>query len=239
MRAERALRRSRNVGSASAAAMSATVFGPRFGISRSRPSDIARTCPTVITPMRHSEFSHRRRSTDLANASSSAFDHSRISSIIADSAPSSARTPCASGPSGPPPPGTCWPPTANATARNALLFVPSVALAHRTAGVFREAGIPAEALDGTTPPEQRYKILARVHRGETRVLASTTRGAASGKRQMSHRPPGEIGQSVVMDHRGRCSGRCGLCCLALGAARGREVGCRSIGLTQRVADGGM
>ncbi len=39
----------------------------------------------------------------------------------------------------------------HASARKALLFVPTVALAHHTAGVFRAAGIPAEALDGSTP----------------------------------------------------------------------------------------
>jgi hypothetical protein len=38
--------------------------------------------------------------------------------------------------------------------------------------VFREAGIRAEALDGNTPWEQRRAILARLHTGETRVVAN-------------------------------------------------------------------
>jgi ATP-dependent helicase IRC3 len=38
--------------------------------------------------------------------------------------------------------------------------------------VFRAAGIRAEALDGTTPGEQRHAILERLQRGETRVLVN-------------------------------------------------------------------
>jgi superfamily II DNA or RNA helicase len=60
----------------------------------------------------------------------------------------------------------------HATGRKAIVFVPTVALAHRTATVFREAGIRAEALDGKTPWEQRRAILARLHTGETRVVAN-------------------------------------------------------------------
>jgi hypothetical protein len=51
--------------------MSAIALGPTCGISSSRRSDIARTSPTVVTPMRCSAFSHRRRNTDRANATSS------------------------------------------------------------------------------------------------------------------------------------------------------------------------
>jgi superfamily II DNA/RNA helicase len=40
------------------------------------------------------------------------------------------------------------------------------------AAVFREAGIRAEALDGKTPWEERRAILARLHTGETRVVAN-------------------------------------------------------------------
>ena len=58
------------------------------------------------------------------------------------------------------------------TGRKAIVFVPTVALAHRMATVFREAGIRAEALDGKTPWEQRRAILARLHTGETRVVAN-------------------------------------------------------------------
>ena len=60
----------------------------------------------------------------------------------------------------------------HATGRKAIVFVPTVALAHRMATVFREAGIRAEALDGKTPWEQRRAILARLHTGETRVVAN-------------------------------------------------------------------
>jgi superfamily II DNA or RNA helicase len=60
----------------------------------------------------------------------------------------------------------------HATGRKAIVFVPTVALAHRMATVFREGGIRAEALDGTTPWEQRRAILARLHTGETRVVAN-------------------------------------------------------------------
>ena len=60
----------------------------------------------------------------------------------------------------------------HATGRKAIVFVPTVALAHRMATVFREAGIRAEALDGNTPWEQRRAILARLHTGETRVVAN-------------------------------------------------------------------
>lgn len=60
----------------------------------------------------------------------------------------------------------------HATGRKAIVFVPTVALAHRMATVFREAGIRAEALDGSTPWEQRRAILARLHRGQTRVVTN-------------------------------------------------------------------
>ena len=60
----------------------------------------------------------------------------------------------------------------HATGRKAIVFFPTVALAHRMATVFREAGIRAEALDGNTPWEQRRAILTRLHTGETRVVAN-------------------------------------------------------------------
>jgi ATP-dependent helicase IRC3 len=56
--------------------------------------------------------------------------------------------------------------------RKALLFVPTVTLAHSMAELFRHAGVPAEALDGTTPTDQRRAILKRLHLGETRLLAN-------------------------------------------------------------------
>ena len=60
----------------------------------------------------------------------------------------------------------------HASGRKALVFAPTVALAHRMAAVFREAGISAEALDGNTPPDDRHGILERLHSGETRVCAN-------------------------------------------------------------------
>ena len=39
----------------------------------------------------------------------------------------------------------------HAEGRKTVVFVPTVALAHRMATVFRDAGVPAEAVDGTTP----------------------------------------------------------------------------------------
>ncbi len=61
---------------------------------------------------------------------------------------------------------------AHAAERKALLFTPTVALAYAMADTFRTAGIPAEALDGTTPGTTRRAILRRLHTGETRVVAN-------------------------------------------------------------------
>jgi len=61
---------------------------------------------------------------------------------------------------------------AHAQDRTAVVFVPTVALAHHMADVFRAAGIRAGALGGTTPGEQRHAILERLQRGETRVLVN-------------------------------------------------------------------
>jgi ATP-dependent helicase IRC3 len=60
----------------------------------------------------------------------------------------------------------------HATDRKALLFTPTVALAYAMAETFRTAGIPAEALDGTTPLATRRAILQRLHTGATRVVAN-------------------------------------------------------------------
>jgi superfamily II DNA or RNA helicase len=60
----------------------------------------------------------------------------------------------------------------HAMGRKAVVFAPTVALAHRIAAVFRDAGIRAEAIDGKTPPEERHGILERLHAGETRVVAN-------------------------------------------------------------------
>jgi ATP-dependent helicase IRC3 len=61
---------------------------------------------------------------------------------------------------------------AYAAARKALLFTPTVATAYAMADTFCTAGIPAEALDGTTPLATRRAILQRLHTGATRVVAN-------------------------------------------------------------------
>jgi superfamily II DNA or RNA helicase len=61
---------------------------------------------------------------------------------------------------------------AHAAGRRTLVFAPTVALAHAMARAFREGGTPAEALDGTTPLQQRHAILARLRDGETQVIAN-------------------------------------------------------------------
>src|SRR2546426_3543198 len=60
----------------------------------------------------------------------------------------------------------------HAAERKALLFTPTVALAYAMADTFRMAGIPAEALDGTTPLATRRAILQRLHTGATRIVAN-------------------------------------------------------------------
>jgi superfamily II DNA or RNA helicase len=60
----------------------------------------------------------------------------------------------------------------HAADRKALLFTPTVALAHAMAATFQRAGIPAEALDGTTPLATRHAILQRLRTGATRVVAN-------------------------------------------------------------------
>jgi superfamily II DNA or RNA helicase len=59
-----------------------------------------------------------------------------------------------------------------AAERKALLFTPTVAMAHAMAETFCTAGIPAEALDGRTPLGERRAILQRLHTGQTRVVAN-------------------------------------------------------------------
>ena len=60
----------------------------------------------------------------------------------------------------------------HAPGRKALLFTPTVDLAHLMAKAFRERGVAAEAVDGTLPLEQRRAILARLRTGETKVVAN-------------------------------------------------------------------
>jgi superfamily II DNA or RNA helicase len=61
---------------------------------------------------------------------------------------------------------------AHAGDRKALLFTPTVALAHAMAETFCAVGIAVEALDGTTPLATRRAILHRLHTGATRVVAN-------------------------------------------------------------------
>ena len=60
----------------------------------------------------------------------------------------------------------------HAAGRKALLFAPTVAVAHAMAAAFVDDGIPAEALDGSTPTDERRDILQRLKTGATRVVAN-------------------------------------------------------------------
>src|SRR5437763_766583 len=60
----------------------------------------------------------------------------------------------------------------HASGRKALLFTPTVELAHLMAEAFRERGVAAEAIDGSLPLEQRRAVLARLRTGETQVVAN-------------------------------------------------------------------
>jgi ATP-dependent helicase IRC3 len=60
----------------------------------------------------------------------------------------------------------------HAAGRKALLFTPTVELAHLMADSFQEAGISAEAIDGSLPLDERRAILGRLRRGETQVVAN-------------------------------------------------------------------
>jgi ATP-dependent helicase IRC3 len=56
--------------------------------------------------------------------------------------------------------------------RRVLVFTPGVRLAHAVATLARARGVPADALDGTTPLEERRALLARFAAGTTRVVAN-------------------------------------------------------------------
>jgi superfamily II DNA or RNA helicase len=56
--------------------------------------------------------------------------------------------------------------------RRTIAFCVDVAHAHDTAALFRKAGIPAEAVDGGMPMEERRAVLARLKSGETKVVAN-------------------------------------------------------------------
>ena len=51
-------------------------------------------------------------------------------------------------------------------------FTPTVAAAYQCAAAFEADGIPAGALDATTPPEERRDLRRRLERGDIRVLAN-------------------------------------------------------------------
>jgi ATP-dependent helicase IRC3 len=61
---------------------------------------------------------------------------------------------------------------AHAMGRTALLFTPTVAMAHAMADALRGHGIAAEALSGETPIEARQAMLQRLKSGETSVIAN-------------------------------------------------------------------
>jgi superfamily II DNA or RNA helicase len=56
--------------------------------------------------------------------------------------------------------------------RTGVVFVPTVALAHETAEAINAEGITCEALDGTTPIDERRAILRRLSDGTTQVVAN-------------------------------------------------------------------
>ena len=60
----------------------------------------------------------------------------------------------------------------HARGRKALLFTPTVAVAYAMAETFRQLGVAAEALEGSTPPDERRAILQRLHTGQTQVVAN-------------------------------------------------------------------
>jgi superfamily II DNA or RNA helicase len=60
----------------------------------------------------------------------------------------------------------------HAPGRKALVFTPTVELAHLMADAFRARGVMAEAVDGSLPLEERRAILARLRTGETKVVAN-------------------------------------------------------------------
>ncbi len=60
----------------------------------------------------------------------------------------------------------------SAEGRLAVACTPTSATAHALAAAFSAKGIPAEAVDGKMPTEERRAILARLRRGETRIVAN-------------------------------------------------------------------
>ena len=61
---------------------------------------------------------------------------------------------------------------AHAGTRKGVVFTPTVLVAHRMAAALRDAGVPAEAVDGAMPMDERRAILRRLTTGETRVACN-------------------------------------------------------------------
>ena len=59
-----------------------------------------------------------------------------------------------------------------ASGRRALVFTPTVALAHETAEAMVATGVTASALDGTTPTDERREVLEQLRRGGLQALAN-------------------------------------------------------------------
>lgn len=59
-----------------------------------------------------------------------------------------------------------------AAGRRAIAFTASVAGAHDLADAFNVAGVPARAVDGTTPKEQRKQIMNAFRKGEFQILTN-------------------------------------------------------------------
>jgi len=59
-----------------------------------------------------------------------------------------------------------------AAGRRALIFTPTVALAHETAEAMVAIGVTASALDGTTPTDERRGVLEQLRRGGLQALAN-------------------------------------------------------------------
>lgn len=60
----------------------------------------------------------------------------------------------------------------HAAGRKAIVFTPTVKLAHLMADAFCDEGIAAQALSGETPLQERRAILKRLKSGDTRVVAN-------------------------------------------------------------------
>jgi len=60
----------------------------------------------------------------------------------------------------------------HAPGQRAICFTPTVAVAEACAAALVAAGVAAEALDGTTPPDERRAILARLREGATSVACN-------------------------------------------------------------------